>query len=152
MPACPCGGGRSLSSWLLFRCPIRAQTPGNGFMEPRRLERSESPATRGVKPHRATGRHHAPARLPSLVMKGSPVRVRARLRFSEGFARCKSWSDATHANTLVVVLRLHEAVGRFGSRADDDPGAVAGEPLKRDEARIADLSAAAEELGLRSGA
>jgi hypothetical protein len=77
MPACPCGGGRSLSSWLLFRCPIRAQTPGSGFMEPRRLERSESPATLGVKPHRATGRHHAPARLPSLVMKGSPVRVRA---------------------------------------------------------------------------
>jgi hypothetical protein len=53
---------------------------------------------------------------------------------------------------MVVVLRLHEAVGRLGSRADDDPGAVAGEPMKRDEAPIADLSAAAEELGLRSGA
>jgi hypothetical protein len=43
---------------------------------------------------------------------------------------------------MVVVLRLQEAVGRFGSRADDDPGAVAGEPMKRDEAPIADLSAA----------
>jgi hypothetical protein len=58
-------------------------------------------------------------------MKGSRFESGRRLRFSEGFVRCKSlaWRNPCehHANTLVVVLRLHEAVGRFGSRADDDP-------------------------------
>jgi hypothetical protein len=68
---------RGYETLRLARCPIRAQTSGNLSSQRAILAVLQEAATLGAKPPPASSNHSPPEADSSLVMKGSPVRVRA---------------------------------------------------------------------------
>jgi hypothetical protein len=70
----------------LTSCPLRAQTPRNRGMERRCAKYLNGPRSRFPN-FPATRRHTPPERLISLVMKGSPVRIRASASLNRAASR-----------------------------------------------------------------